>query len=619
MKPKLLLCLALVLFSRFSWAQNPPLVEAAMEGKFETVESMVTNHADINAHGVWGRTALHFAADNGDAKMVGFLLKHKADVNARDQNGLTPIIQAIRNIEVIKLLLAYGADINAHGGVNTIYSQALENPRNIGAGVLPFLLTNGLDVTVSGTEGLLQLVFSDVDDTNEMELLVPYYVNNTNPASRLVPYYEGYTNLAGRTLLEGALGVAMDYNHPKMVAAILSATMRLETNSIHKASILGDDAMVRTLLAAHPDLVNGKDLLGWTPLHLAALSGQPIVAETLLSKQANPDARDELGNTPLYWAAFLGHGEVVDVLLRHQANMEVQGNTVWTSLGNGAKNTPLDFAIQQGFTAIAVRLIANGANLTPNNWNGTPLHEAAKTGNVEVIRSLLAHGANVNALAGNAKASPLDIAVGGDSPASVRLLIANGASLQTKMQTESGGGTTLFHLWANQGNTNIADQLLAAGGDVNARDGDGQTPLHVAVKQWQSWRFNFAAFTSQTNTHSQWPGEYIMVDSAVIWLLNHKADVNAKDKAGRTPLHLVVAGGNTNAIQCLLAYKADVNATDNNGKTPLALVEDAKIKQFHSGRWTGIDFKAMENLLLEHGAKGPVLIPDPKSAPMIIY
>src|SRR5204863_3948005 len=102
-------------------------------GQVEMVELLVTNNADINAHGTWGKTALHFAAMNGNAKMVEFLLKHKADVDARDKDGFTPIIQA-RGADVIKLLLAYGADINAHGGRNTLFSQTLENPKTVGAG-----------------------------------------------------------------------------------------------------------------------------------------------------------------------------------------------------------------------------------------------------------------------------------------------------------------------------------------------------------------------------------------------------------------------------------------------------------------------------------------------------
>jgi ankyrin repeat protein len=366
--------------------------------------------------------------------------------------------------------------------------------------------------------------------------------------------------------------------------------------------------------------VNNRDFLGLTPLHLAAASGQTVIAEILLSNQADVDSQDDIGNTPLHWAAFFGHSDLVELFLRHMANMDVKGNTEFNTLGDG-EDTPLDFAIQQGFASIATMLITNGANLGPHKfYKETPLHVATEKENVDVMKLLLVHGANINVVRGaNYKQSPLDIAVSGNSPEAVRVLIADGASLQTQMQTHSGGRTTLFHLWANKGNTNIADQLLAVGCDVNGKDGDGQTPLHIAVGQWH---FTYKPDPNLTNTNRKWPSDFILEDSgkeASLWLLNHKADVNAKDKNAQTPLHLVVIRGNIKAVQCLLDYKADVNASDNNGKTPLARLEDLKMQEGRNPHGMRIDFKAVENLLVEHGAKGPVVSPKPSQGPIEIF
>src|SRR5262249_43635245 len=143
--------------------------------------------------------------------------------------------------------------------------------------------------------------------------------------------------------------------------------------------------------------------------------------------------------------------------------------------------------------------------------------------------------------------------------------------------------TTLFHLWVEGGNTNIANLLLAVGCDPNAVDGDGQTPLHLAAGD----------------------------QSAAYWLLNRDVDANAKDKNGQAPLHLIVTTGNTNAIEQLLAYKADVNATDSHGKTPLALLEDQKMDYHLRRHGNVIDYKSVEKLLLAHGATGPILTPKP--------
>jgi len=62
------------------------------------------------------------------------------------------------------------------------------------------------------------------------------------------------------------------------------------------------------------------------------------------------------------------------------------------------------------------------------------------------------------------------------------------------------------------GDTNVASVLLAHGADINAKDGEGKTPLHFAAQQ----------------------GTF----RAVEWLLKNGADVNAKDNKGVTPLSL---------------------------------------------------------------------------------
>ncbi len=580
---------------------QPPLVETSQwGGPREMVELFVTNNADVNARGVWGRTALHFAAERGDTNTAELLLKHKADVNARDADGFTPIIRAIRSADMIKLLLARGADINAHGGRNTLYSQAVGNPQAVGPGVIDLILTNGVDVTISEDEGFYQAVL---------------FHNDTNLVKKLVPYYAKSTNAAATSLLHGALEIALDRERKEMAFAIASACFDLQTNLLHKAVARGDDDAINSILSSSPGLANTKDLFGWTPLHLAAMLGRVRIVETLLSNQADVDSQDDIGNAPLHWAAFFGHGDVVARLLQRKATMDVQGNAEFNTLGDN-NDTPLDFAIQQGFTSIATMLITNGANLGPHKWWGdTPLHNATAKENLELMKLLISRGANVNARRGaNYKQSPLDIAVTGNSPESVRLLLANGASLQTQMQTQSGGKTTLFHLWAGgSGNQETAGQLLVAGCDLNAANGEGQTPLHIAVGKWV---FAYKPDPNRTNANAKWPADFRIEDSgkeAAVWLLSHKANVNAKDKNGQTPLHLIVTRGNRKAIEALLNAGADVNATDTKGKTALALLEDVKVSEYRFPHGMMVDFEGVEKLLLNHGAKGPLLSPETES------
>jgi ankyrin repeat protein len=99
-----------------------------------------------------------------------------------------------------------------------------------------------------------------------------------------------------------------------------------------------------------------------------------------------------------------------------------------------------------------------------------------------------------------------------------------------------------------KGNLAFATLLLQHGADVNARDGDGATPLHNAAV---SGRRELAAL-----------------------LLDKGADREARDsESGATPLYQAAAWGRTTLVELLLARGADVNARNKAGVTPLVAAE----------------------------------------------
>jgi ankyrin repeat protein len=114
------------------------------------IERYLGSGWDVNAQGEkYGRTALHLAAMNGHLEIVKLLLEHGADVNAKTKEGYgyTALHSAASNghLEIVKLLLEHGADVNAktkYGGYTALHSATMNGHLEI----VKLLLEHGADV-----------------------------------------------------------------------------------------------------------------------------------------------------------------------------------------------------------------------------------------------------------------------------------------------------------------------------------------------------------------------------------------------------------------------------------------------------------------------------------------
>lgn len=237
---------------------------------------------------------------------------------------------------------------------------------------------------------------------------------------------------------------------------------------IHRAVLENDAKKVQALLAAHP-VVNTRGSDGRTPLHLAVASGNQQIVHLLLAFHADAKMGDVHGETPLHLAATLGLTEIVDDILFAQG-----GECV--NVQNVEHLTPLHLATQHGHHAIMELLLHRGAQTNIQASRGlTALHFAVIKGDVNGIVPLLQHGAQ--SLADANGRTPLHYAIAHQSSEVVRILLATGADVGT---TDRNGRTPLHD--AVVGNLReIAQLLLGYGAEITAKDLLGRTPLHLAM------------------------------------------------------------------------------------------------------------------------------------------
>ncbi|MBQ9575239.1 MAG: ankyrin repeat domain-containing protein [Synergistaceae bacterium] len=147
------------------------LMIAVCGGHADVVELLLKHGADVNARDNTDWTALIYATNEGHEEIAKILLKHGADVDAREKIGITPLINAASHCyaEIVELLLKHGANVNAQrdDGWTALIAAAF-----IGDGdTTEVLLRYGADVNIKDKDGLTALVYADyaaeTDDTPE--------------------------------------------------------------------------------------------------------------------------------------------------------------------------------------------------------------------------------------------------------------------------------------------------------------------------------------------------------------------------------------------------------------------------------------------------------------------
>ena len=351
----------------------------------------------------------------------------------------------------------------------------------------------------------------------------------------------------------------------------------------------GSAALVGALLEAGAD-PNATLPSGETPLMTAARTGNPGAVRLLLEHQADVNAKEGAhGQTALMWAVAQRHPAVVRVLLEHQADVHERSNIypqVVSSAGNADPRgvfevmqggyTPLLFAARQGDVESARLLLAAGADVDDAAASGTSaLVVAAHSGHGALAAFLLEAGADPGAA--DAGYAALHAAVLRGEVDLVRALLAHGADPDAALERGTPArrvsadwtlqhdmiGATPFWLAARFREAEIMRILAEHGADpLAAKAGDTAV---VAAIQGGTTRGRFGIQAPDPNEETR------RTIDAVTRALDAGADVNARTGSGDTALHLAASRRLDNIIRLLAERGATLDVRNARGQTPLGL------------------------------------------------
>ena len=428
-------------------ADGPPLVDAARHGDRSTLVTLVQQGADVDEAEADGTTALLWASYRDDVDAAGLLVGAGARVDAANDLGATPIWAAGQNgsTAMTRLLLEAGADPNAAlllGETPVMVASRSGHPLVVGQ-----LIAAGADVNARAARGQTALMWAasqahpdvvqvllahgaDVDARSDVWSQVMAVPPHGHPEyNRAVPHGSDtalmFAARAGslrsaRLLIDAgadvndadawgvsATAMAAHAGHGDLAGLLLDAGADPRTSApgftaLHAAIMHRDEAMVRALVTHGADVNmpleswtptrrNSRDwnfapeLVGATPVWLAARFGSPAVLRILVDHGADP--------------RFVHRGERVVAGITGDA---LQRRTSVTTavmaalgMGGGSAWVPVDRSQREPLALEAVTLLADlGVDLNVADTNGrTALDAAHALGYETVVSLLVARGA----------------------------------------------------------------------------------------------------------------------------------------------------------------------------------------------------------------------------------
>jgi ankyrin repeat protein len=231
---------------------------------------------------------------------------------------------------------------------------------------------------------------------------------------------------------------------------------------------------------------------------------------------------------------------------------------------------PLDAAVSTGQLESVKLVLAHGANINAVNSGGrTALHIATLSDNWDIVKLLLESGAQAN-IADNVKTTPLHIAAQRNNYGIVQLLLDHGAQVSL---TDSANETPLG-LAVGSKSFEAAKVLVEHGASPNLFNKEGLSPLDLSLHNPEMAKLMLAhagridAFTQPGSIHPLFLCDDTTTQTTEL-LFAQGADVNVQSSQGITPLAVAAAKNNFATTKIFLAHGARLDVHDNNGIYPL--------------------------------------------------
>src|SRR5690348_7371337 len=425
---------------------DAPIALAAKKNDLAKVRALLDAkpRPDVNVRTADGTSALHWAVYHNDADLVDRLIEAGADVNAKNDYGATPMSEAavVGNVQVLRKLLAARADVESPNGDGQTALMVIARTSNVPAAKL--LISKHANVNaIEQWRGQSPLMWAAAENQPAMVKLLVEHGAKVDARSSV--------NVWDRQVTA----------EPRMQARPSGGFTPLLY-----AARKGCLECVQTLIKAGADK-NLTDPDNVTPLLLATLNFNFDIAAYLVKEGANVNKWDTWGRAPLYAAVDMNTLPTGGRADRPSLDKTTGLKLIEILLDAGA-NPNLQLKLFPPYRSLRDDRGADGLL----SVGTTPLLRAAKAGDVEAMKVLIAHGANVD-LPTATGITPLMAAAGNGS-----------VSLDTRGRYKTEAQAI-----------EAVEVLVKAGANINARDRGGQTALHGAA----GWGWNDLVKTLAAN------------------------------------------------------------------------------------------------------------------------